>query len=132
MIRSHLRLRCLRAVSIVLVLFSLLSSGRALVPGMCATLAAMQDAQRGTCTTATCCSVEMSGSSQQDYASLRQEKRRVKCAFCHLATGIIQHEASVVLDAPRSAPTQATLEPLERPDLTALWNYSRPRDPPAA
>jgi hypothetical protein len=121
----------MRLLSLGLVLFALLSSGRALVPGMCATLAATQDAQRGKCTTTTCCSVAIFGSSP-DSPSLREEKKRVECAFCHLATGIIHYEASVVLDAPIGTPSPTTLAQLECPDLTALWNYSRPRDPPGA
>jgi hypothetical protein len=116
-----------RNVAMAMALFIVLSSGRSLVPGMCATLSAMQDG--GACTTKVCCAAEPRPTSSNSPV-LGIEKKHTDCAFCHLAKGIIQHESSVIVEAPCFTALETQVTHYQRPTLTERWNYSRPRDPP--
>lgn len=125
-------------VSWSLVLFFLLASGRALVPGLCATQRAM-DAQcavgtggvlKGT--TPSCCSVASgSESKEQDGSPRPVTPGESGCAFCKLAGSVAPVPASVAVPAPLAA----AFAPVVQPTLTWATRFDEracpKRAPPA-
>ncbi len=118
-----------RVTAVVMLAFCLLSHGRALVPGMCATLAAAKDGARAD----TCCSdvCALSETSRTATAVEATRDKHPDCAFCNLAKGIIQVQAYVYCEHPAPVVERAALEPAERIVNTEPRLASRPRDPPS-
>jgi hypothetical protein len=121
----------IRYTALALCAFTLLSSARALIPGLCATLAAQQ-AGAEKHEQHSCCHVGAPQSSQRGaLANLtKRAPDQPDCAFCHLAKGMLKTEARV-------APPRVNLRALPaKPDGLFTCFYatpvgpSRPRDPP--
>lgn len=120
-----------RSTALALCAFTLLSSARGLVPGLCATLAAAE-ARAEKVEAHACCQVRgaqasPSGASPRVAAS---ENKNPDCALCYLAKGMLKAEPSV-------APPRVNVCALPAPParLCTLFqvrvgNCSRPRDPP--
>ncbi|NUM55607.1 MAG: hypothetical protein HUU46_18330 [Candidatus Hydrogenedentes bacterium] len=125
--------RSYRVLALALAAYSLLASARELVPGLCATLAAVQDADAA-CrfVSHACCAETQSPSRPGDVTSIHAKgAAHPKCAFCALAKGLLKTETAV--DAPAnplsfvaSSPRAAT-----DPSLDRVCAESRPRDPPS-
>lgn len=125
-------------VSWFLVLFFLLASGRALVPGLCATQRAM-DAQCAVGTgdvfrsaSPSCCSVASGSSSkEQDGSPMPVTPEESGCAFCKLAGTVAPVPAFVVVPAPLAA----AFAPVVQPTLTWATRFDEracpKRAPPA-
>jgi len=121
-----------RGIAAILLAFSLLSNARALVPGMCATLAAARDgAPQESCCSSAC---RMPGASETDapreIASTRD--KHPACAFCHLAKGFLQAQGYVYCDEPATVAVGLAQHPAGQPISAEARFYGRPRDPPAA
>lgn len=120
-----------RSTALALCAFTLLSSARGLVPGLCATLAAAE-ARAEKVQAHSCCQVrsaQVSPSSATPRVAA-SENKHPDCALCYLAKGMLKAEPSV-------APPRVNLSALPvAPDrLCTLFhvrvgNCSRPRDPP--
>lgn len=125
-------------VSWSLVLFFLLASGRALVPGLCATQRAM-DAQCAVGSgdvlsggARSCCSVAAeSESSETDGDPRPVTPEESGCAFCKLAGSVAPVPAAVVVPAPLAA----AFAPVVHPTLTWATRFDEracpKRAPPA-
>lgn len=121
-----------RVTAVLLVAFCVLSSGRSLVPGMCATLAAMRgnnEAAPSCCSPARGCVPAREGQSAPATV-VSSFKPRAECAFCNLAKGIVPIESAVRISSPVTTISLAVLAPRERFAEFERWNFARPRDPP--
>jgi hypothetical protein len=124
------RRRRIRTLAVGFVLLYALASVRTLVPGLCATQAALAHGESGI-VPANCCA-RPSGSPERQHDAdqpLRPKQRR--CAFCQLALGIC-------MPAPYAADgaAQALVSAVEYPDpvgipATEALDTNVGRDPPA-
>ena len=123
--------KAFRILALALVAYSLLASARELVPGLCATLAAVQQGAPA-CDPATrsCC-----GGAETESGDTRihsEGKPHAPCAFCNLVKGLITSEAAATAPCNPACP-EATCPRLAILRASArLCAESRPRDPPSA
>ena len=120
-----------RAIAAVLAAFCLLSSGRALVPGMCATLAAVKEDGAGACCSTKFGCPASDESPNKSAAVIRSLKPKTECAFCHMAKGTLQIKVGVLLTGPGSEVSLKPIAPHDRLAEFERWNFARPRDPPS-
>ncbi|MCC6797201.1 MAG: hypothetical protein IT366_18940 [Candidatus Hydrogenedentes bacterium] len=119
----------IRALAVLMVLFSVLSSGRTLVPGLCATLNALKDgAPRESCCTTSCPTSDAKSAAEEN---LRSEKERPDCAFCKFAHALVKVQAFSFLDSPMQVVAQATVPFVDAAACAVPRQAARPRDPPA-
>ena len=122
----HLHIRALAAL---MALFSVLSSGRTLVPGLCATLNALNDgAPRESCCTTACSTSDAKSAAEEN---LRSGKEQPDCAFCKFAHALVEVQAFSYLDSPVPAIAQATVPFADAAVCAVPRQAARPRDPPA-
>jgi len=118
-----------RGVAVILLVFCLLSCFRALVPGMCATLAAIQDE---TSVKPSCCSVgclsENKGNGLPNVAS--SSRAHPDCAFCKLAHALVTVQSYFFVERPIFAALRQAKGPLPALICAAPRMAARPRDPP--
>ena len=125
-IPKHPRFRMLRPVSCALVLFYLLASARALVPGLCATQAAMdaQCAMPGEPRASAaihCCPTTSPASESGPDTPQPVTPAESGCAFCNLL--IAPTDAPQLLILPAPAPPQFA----GRIPLAMQWSQDAPR-----
>lgn len=116
----------------MLAAYSLLASARELVPGLCATLAAVQvGAKQCDAVTHSCCAEAPRSPRNTDEASIQSQSAHPHCAFCTLAKGLIKTEAAVATPENPASPEATTPQAVEQPVSIPVCAESRPRDPPA-
>ena len=123
-----------RMLALALAAYSLLASARELVPGLCATLASLQDGAAA-CHTAvpSCCAGSLESSSDFDVPSIHTKgAEHPQCAFCTLVKGLIKAEAAVAIPANPASPEALSSQSCIAPITARVCAESRPRDPPSA
>lgn len=125
--------RWFRLFALTLAAYSLLATARELVPGLCATLASLQD-DAAACSLATrsCCASESAPSSNSESPSIHAKgAKHPQCAFCSLVKGLIKAEAAAAIPANSASPEALDLLPVSLPITARVCAESRPRDPPS-
>ena len=127
----HLRRhRIVHALSLTLAVYMLLASGRALIPGMCATLAALRAGSSDeSARPASCCSIAVPDAKGEPVWK-GPVKPHPECAFCLLAKALIKSEAPMKIPGTPATPGAAIPSYYHSPDCLHLCAESRPRDPP--
>jgi len=123
-----------RVLALSLAAYSLLASARELVPGLCATLASLQDGAAACHPSArSCCAGASEFSSTSDGPSVHAKgAEHPKCAFCTLVKGLITAEAAVAIPANPASPEALAPQPVVRLITARVCAESRPRDPPSS
>jgi hypothetical protein len=124
------RTKGFRLLALMLAAYSLLASARELVPGLCATLAAVKEgAPACDPVTRSCCSGPESDSGDTRIHS--EGRPHAPCAFCNLAKGLIKSEAAAAAPCNPARPEVAHARPIVFLASARLCAESRPRDPPS-
>lgn len=126
-----------RSTARLLVCFYVLASCRALIPGLCATQAAILEGQRAAgsaavAATHSCCTLAQP---QQDSSERQQPVRNsstTKCAFCELVKGFVTPSPFVTLDATAELRYVRAFPITETRYVSRVWDPSLARDPPTA
>ncbi len=123
-----------RVLALSLAAYSLIASARELVPGLCATLASLQDGAADCHPSARfCCAGASESSSTSDGPSVHAKgAEHPKCAFCTLVKGLIKAEAAVAIPANPASPEALAPQPVVRLITARVCAESRPRDPPSS
>ncbi|MBI1320266.1 MAG: hypothetical protein GC168_15170 [Candidatus Hydrogenedens sp.] len=106
-----LRRSGLRSLAVLMAVFCVLASGRALVPGMCATQRALEE-NAAVRAAASCCSVQPASCCSKAPAPPAGGTRapgETNCAFCHLAKAVAENPAPVFFPAPPQSPAAEPL-----------------------
>ncbi len=114
----------LRPVSLFLVAFLLLASARALVPGMCATLAAVDSKPE-----AACCAHRTAADGP---VVAPVQDTHPACAFCALAKGNVTPGSAASAPGVSGIATVAGSTAVAEPDTACHWNPASRRGPPAS
>lgn len=112
-----------RAFAAILAGYTLLASGRALVPGLCATQAAVESRL------ASCCAGPSAGAEGRP-SLVEPQPERPACAFCNLAKGAAEPTARIT--PPEPAATFLICAPAARqnPPRNPAGGPTRSRSPP--
>lgn len=126
-----------RSTARLLVCFYVLASCRALIPGLCATQAAILEGQQSAgspavAATHSCCTLAQP---QQDSSEQQLPVRKSstpKCAFCELVKGFVTPSPFVTLDAATESRYEQAVPITETRYVSRVWDPSLARDPPTA
>ncbi len=124
-----------RPVARLLVCFYVLASCRALVPGLCATLAAVDAPQQSTAQARiaaahSCCSLAQPPQDSTNPAPARKAPV-TKCAFCELAKGFVTPSPVVTLNLIAELLTEPVSLEIPTPFTARFWDPGLARDPPS-
>jgi len=124
-----------RSIARLLVCFYVLASCRALIPGLCATQAAIVDAQRDAgsaavaATTHTCCSLVQPKQDASGQAPAGNQFAP-KCAFCELVKGYVTPSLVVTVDLATESHFERLFSVTEIRFASRVWDPGLARDPP--
>ncbi len=110
-VRKHSTTTFIRVVGLTLIALLSLASGRSLIPGLCATQTALEDAHAAT--TSSCCDVP-TPRTDDGVPFVRAVPSEVHCAFCNLATILVTTLSVVTFD------TVSTPHPVDAVHLESL------------
>ena len=122
-----------RSTARLLVCFYVLASCRALIPGLCATQAAILDAERdagaaAVAATHACCSLVQPKQDASKHAPVRNSAP--KCAFCELAKGYVTPSPVVTVDVATESHFLPPFLATELRYASRVWDPCLARDPP--
>ncbi|GMV94972.1 MAG: hypothetical protein AMXMBFR82_47500 [Candidatus Hydrogenedentota bacterium] len=123
-----------RPVARLLVCFYVLASCRALVPGLCATLAAVEAPQQSVAQSSvaaahSCCSLAQPP--QNSTNAPARKAPATKCAFCELAKGFVTPSPAVTLNFIAEQLTEPAWLEVPTPHTARFWDPGLARDPPS-
>lgn len=118
-----------RVTAYALVAFLVLSSSRALIPGLCATQAELHAGDDPECTTHACCAP--TSKSESPGVALDNAVPHVDCAFCKLATARIVTTPSPFVVSAMDDAGESIAVPRARPLAPHDWTPADSRGPPA-
>lgn len=93
--RKHSTTTFIRVIGFTLIALLSLASGRSLIPGLCATQAALDDCNATT--TSSCCDIPAQRT-DDGVPFVRTVASEVHCAFCNLATTLVTALSVVTFD----------------------------------
>ncbi len=117
-----------RVAVVPVILFYALASGRALVPGLCATQSELNQQQDAK----SCCSPENGAKHAAAEASVQQQVEHTPCAFCKLAQAVVQPLVFFLYEQHTLSLLRDHAQEILPADLPEVWDPASPRDPPAA
>lgn len=124
-----------RPVARLLVCFYVLASCRALIPGLCATQAAVEasqqsNAQASVVAAHSCCSLAQPPQDSSRPTPVRNAPA-TKCAFCELVKGFVTPSPVVTVDVIAERLDESAGLEVQTPFTARFWDPGLARDPPA-